>query len=135
MPQKQRVLIDILREKTENGRKCTIKKQVVAQTKKEMEDKKLRRQMRQRAKTLFTECVQEAHKATADGKSEIRIAIMVHEKKSYPSWCQYLAHYTRELLEKEGLAVKIENETMEPHGSDPMFYETRYSTYLHISWK
>lgn len=135
MPRKNQVfVINALREKTATGQRRIAEKQTANHEKAVQDDKKLQLQMKERAKSLFAECKKKAGAVADEGKSHMLVNVMQYGSEPYPKWRQYLTQYTRELLEKAGFDVKVKDAKMEPHGSDPLFPFTTYSTYLLISW-
>ncbi len=127
-------VIDALKKRTAKNQRRIAEKQTVNRERAAQDDKVLQQRMRNHSLQLFTKCQEKAEAVADKGESQVLVSVMENGDEPYPKWCEYLARYTRELLENAGFNVKVVRHTMEPFGSDPMFNHTVYSTYLRISW-
>jgi hypothetical protein len=85
------------------------------------------------AAAKITDCHDAIRKAAAAGRNTVGFDIATFENE-YSDRTRRRSKALTELLIKDGFTVKENIDATEPVGSDPMFYNTVYSTDLRISW-
>lgn len=130
-------LVDKVRKVAKKGEVSARKK---AETAERREAATVRQQLRHDKKIASTqdykEAIKQIDKDARAGDSETSYIIgSPFEDAHWPTNLRTRADVVRRMLEKEGFKVELDSSTMEPFGSDPLFWHTVYTHYLKVSWE
>lgn len=127
-------LIDEIRQETKLA-KAAAAQALEAKRIKEQEDAVLETiAMQQRALDVFPEVKGKIKEAAKEGKTKIWFSL-ASWRTEFTSADNKYADALTALLKAENFTVHSDTTSLEPVGSDPLFYHTVYNLYLVISWK
>lgn len=96
---------------------------------------KIKKDEKKRAPSFFKKAIEPLiDEACEKGDRKTTFTVSQYNKGGIPQWARYRSEFLKEILESEGFTVQLEDNRDEPFGSDPLFNETVYSLYMHISW-